>query len=206
MLRIIFFTALVTVISSLLSNYLNYSSAKNQSIFFNDVNKEEFTFDNPDTGDNGFGYPSLAFNGVPIKTYISRYYTNSKKYFTAINLIKAGLEYNPFCTYSLYLLSTNYVYTNNFLEAEESLYTAYNLSPNIESIAALYFTILGELKKIDELKSVFEKVQSSDNKNMWKFYIGSLYSINSQSPSDIKFLEYVSNQSLKKFKANIIEN
>ena len=65
---------------------------------------------------------------------------------------------------------------------------------------------MGELKKIDELKSVFEKVQSSDNKNIWKFYIGSLYNINSQSPSDIKFLEYVSNQSLKKFKENIIEN
>jgi len=185
-----------------LSNHIIWKSTKYQSILFKDAENDSFIFNLEDLDKFNQTFPSLAFNSVPIKTYISRYYTNSNNFEKAIQLLKEGMELNPYSSFTLYLMSRNYIFNEDIQGSLQPLEKAFELSPNIESISSLYFVVLSELNKDEKLKKLFTQIQDIDSYNIWKFYLQSLKNlkINQQDPI---FFQRVQSATLDKFDMNI---
>ena len=57
-----------------------------------------------------------------------------------------GIQANPYLAYTYYLTSRVYIDQNNLQLSLEYLKKAYELSPNIESVRVLYFTVDNILK------------------------------------------------------------
>ena len=185
-----------------LSNHIIWKSTKYQSILFKDAENDSFIFNLEDLDKFNQTFPSLAFNSVPNKTYISRYYTNSNNFEKAIQLLKEGMELNPYSSFTLYLMSRNYIFNEDIQGSLQPLEKAFELSPNIESISSLYFVVLSELNKDEKLKKLFTQIQDIDSYNIWKFYLQSLKNlkINQQDPI---FFQRVQSAALDKFEMNI---
>jgi len=206
MYKVIFFLFLLIPLGAVSSNLMLLKSSKTQVVFFKDANNNTFSLNQNILKKANSTYPSLAFNSVPILSYMSRYSSNLKDYNLAIEQLLEGLNYNPYNTYSLYLLASNYIYIDELKEAKKVLDKAYKLSPNIESIAALYFTVLAETKQTNQLIDIFKSVKLSNNITIWKFYIGSLLNTNIINNIDKEFLSKVEIESFNLFKQNILEN
>lgn len=197
---------LLIFISSLflvLSNHIIWKSSKYQSILFRDAENNSLIFNLQDLDKFNQNFPSLVFNSVPINTYVSRYYTNSNNFEKAIQLLKEGLEYNPYSQYTLYLMSRNYIFNEDIQGSLEPLEKAFELSPKIESISSLYFVVLSELKMVEELKQLYPQIQDIESYNIWKFYLTSLKNLKINEKDPI-FFQRVYSASLNKFEESIL--
>ena len=164
-------------ITCLISNYYVYLSVSYQSYFIDrdkEVGKNKFSINKDELSNLNFYYPSLALNSVPILTYLSRYDTNAKNYDEAINKLNQSITKNPYSLYSHYLLARNYIFNNDYINAENTLEYIFTLSPQIESSSSLYFFILGENKRLDKLKNLKSIVVENENRNIWLFYLSSI--------------------------------
>ena len=195
---IIFIFSLLLV----LSNHIIWNSSKYQSILFRDAENGSFIFNLEDLDKFNKNFPSLVLNSVPNNTYISRYYTNSNNFEKAIQLLKEGMELNPYSSYTLYLMSRNYIFNEDIQGSLQPLEKAFELSPNIESISSLYFVVLSELNKDEKLKKLFIHIQDIDSYNIWKFYLTSLKNLKINQKDPI-FFQRVHSASLDKFEINI---
>ena len=81
---------------------------------------------------------------------------------------------NPYNLYTFYLISRNYIYLNDYYNAERYLETLFNLSPKIESSSSLYFFVLGKNKKIEKLKTFSDKILDIQSINIWSFYLSAI--------------------------------
>ena len=72
------------------------------------------------------------------------------------------------------MLARNYIFNNDYINAENTLEYIFTLSPQIESSSSLYFFILGENKRLDKLKSLKSIVVENENRNIWLFYLSSI--------------------------------
>ena len=164
-------------ITCLISNYYVYLSVSYQSSFIEldkEVGKNKVSINKDELSNLNFYYPSLALNSVPILTYLSQYDTNAKNYDEAINKLNVSITKNPYSLYSHYLLARNYIFNNDYINAENTLEYIFTLSPQIESSSSLYFFILGENKRLNKLKSLKSIVVESENRNIWLFYLSSI--------------------------------
>tara|TARA_B100000575_G_C22923317_1_gene535511 strand:+ start:240 stop:701 length:462 start_codon:yes stop_codon:yes gene_type:complete len=127
-------------------NYLKFSSYKKQPILLSDLalNKASLTLNQ--VNNLNYSYPNLASNSIPMETLIARYYLKYEDYDNATKFAKKGIQANPYLAYTYYLTSRVYIDQNNLQLSLEYLKKAYDLSPNIESVRVLYFTVDNILK------------------------------------------------------------
>lgn len=192
------FIILSISILTLISNYLIFNSLRYQTILFNDFYNSTFTFSSYKLNEINYKYPSLAFNSVPILTYISKYNTENKKFNEAVDQLKESLTFNPNSTYTKYLLSRNYIFLNDFKNAERYLEEIFESSPKIESSSSLYLSILEKNQNINKLNNIYYEMTEIENKNIWIYYISALKN-NSHLSLDKSFY----NKALFFFKKNI---
>lgn len=192
------FIILSISILTLISNYLIFNSYRYQTILFNDYNNSTFTFTSYKLNEINYKYPSLAFNSVPVLTYISKYNTENKKFNEAVEQLKESLTFNPNSTYTKYLLSRNYIFLNDLKNAERYLEEIFESSPKIESSSALYLSILEKNQNITKLNNIYYKMTEIENKNIWIYYISALKN-NTHLSLDKSFY----NKALFFFKKNI---
>lgn len=124
-------------------------------------------------------YPTLAFNSVPYTTYISQYYTANSNFDKVEKLLYKSLKSNKNCMYSRYLLSRNYILKKEYIKAEQNLEYLFNLNPNIESVSALYLSLLGEIKNYEKLIQIRPIIEKANNKILWDYFSAAL--LNSKS-------------------------
>ena len=191
------FIILSISILTLISNYLIFNSFRYQTILFNEFNTSTFTFSSYKLNEINYKYPSLAFNSVPILTYISKYNTENEKFNEAVDKLKESLTFNPNSTYTKYLLSRNYIFLNDFKNAERYLEEIFEASPKIESSSALYLSILEKNQNVIKLNDIYERMILIENKNIWRYYISALKN-NTQLSSD----KSLYNKALFFFKTN----
>ena len=80
---------------------------------------------------------------------LSKYAVESKNFDIAIRLLEEGNQLNPYLAFSNYQLSRIYIQLNDYDQAFKYISRAYRLSPNIESISALY-KALSDLINLEE--------------------------------------------------------
>lgn len=173
LLRVIIF---ITSVLTLFSNYFVYNSSILQKTLILDASSETLSINYNLINKNEISYPSLAFNSVPLLTYISRQDTENKKYHNAISKLEVSLIKNPNCIYSKYLLARNYIFIENLNEAEKTLEKLFNEYPNIESSSALFFAVLELQKNNAKLKSKYSILENINSKVIWSYYISALRS------------------------------
>lgn len=157
-------------LGTLFSNWKVYLTS---TVEFKILNKKDFKILEQDNQLRNF-YPSLAFNSVPLETYVSEFYSTSQLYEEAINILKNSLVQNPYCLYTRYLLSRNYILKKDFEQAELILEDLFILNPNIESISALYFSLLGEMGNETKLLELKSSVETMDNKLIKEYFYNSM--------------------------------
>jgi tetratricopeptide (TPR) repeat protein len=191
---IILSLCLVTVVS----NYFVYTSNINQLSLLSDAGNDAFLLKDDEIKKINYKYPSLAINSVPILTYLSRYDTNKNNFLDAINKLEKSMTQNPYNLYTFYLISRNYIYLNDYYNAERYLETLFNLSPKIESSSSLYFFVLGKNKKIEKLKTFSDKILDIQSINIWSFYLSAIKT-NIQDKNDTIFYNAILEEFQKKF-------
>ncbi len=163
------------------TNYKKLLSSQIQVIFHKDLVEGSYSFNIDQLKEYDFDFPSLSFNMIPIKTYLSRYYLNQKKYDDAINNINAAIKKNPFSVYSFYLKARIYLDMGQQNEALNYLERSYLMSNSTDYVAALYFTLLSENKNYRKLLSNYINVENSLNKNIWLYYLSAINSVDTSS-------------------------
>lgn len=168
------FLIFIFSLCSITSNYFVLKSHMSQPILLLDAKNAEFSFSINQFNNIYYKYPSLSLNSVPILSYLSRYDTNNKRYYEAIKKLLMGLDYNPYNSYTKYLLSRNYIYLNDFKNAEIYLNEIFIESPKIETSTVLYISVLDNNQNIKKLKEIFDQLIKIDNKNAWTYYLSAL--------------------------------
>lgn len=168
------FLIFIFSICSITSNYFVLKSQINQSILLLDAKNGDFSLPIKQLDDINYKYPSLSLNTVPVLSYLSRYETNNGRYYEAIKKLSKGLHYNPYNSYSKYLMSRNYIYLNDFKNAETYLNQIFEESPKIEVSTTLYISVLDNNRNIKKLKEIFDELIKIDNKNVWIYYLTAL--------------------------------
>jgi len=133
---------LIILLLSNLNLYLNfkkYESFKLQKILLFDLAENKSSLNINDLPK--FIFPNLTVNSIPIKSLYSRYYEASGDIDYSIKLLKEGISDNPYLALTFYLTSRAYINQNDLLKAYNYSYKAYKLSPNIESVNALYIAL-----------------------------------------------------------------
>jgi len=153
--------------------FSNWKVYRTSTLEFKILNKKDIKILEHDNQFEDF-YPSLAFNSVPLETYVSEFYSTSQLYEEAINTLKNSLVQNPYCLYTRYLLSRNYIFKEDFEQAELILEDLFILNPNIESISALYFSLLGEMGNEVKLLELKSSVETLDNKLINEYFYTAL--------------------------------
>ena len=177
-----FFIFLVSILV-VFSNYLVYKSNKHQVVLLNDAKSNQYSLSKNQLAEINYKYPSLTINSVPTLTYISRYNTNNNDYDIAIKQLKESLSSNPNSIYTKYLLSRNFIYKNDFQNAEKFLQQIFDESPNIESSTVLYLSVLEKNENKIKLYNIFDIMTKLENKNIWSYYLSAIKN-NTNIPSD----------------------
>lgn len=159
---------------SVASNYFVLKSYINQSILLFDAKNGDFSLTIKQLDKINYRYPSLSLNSVPVLSYLSRYETNNKRYYEAIKKLSIALDYNPYNSYTKYLISRNYIYLNDFENAEMYLNEIFEESPKIEASTVLFISVLDNSRNIKKLKEIFSELINIDNKNIWTYYLSAL--------------------------------
>ena len=112
------FIILLISFLTLISNYLVLDSHRYQLVLLNDAKYGIYTFSINQLDKINYKYPSLALNSVPILTYVSRYFTEDDQFNYAVEQLKESLNSNPNSLFTKYHLSRNYIFLNDFKNAE----------------------------------------------------------------------------------------
>lgn len=168
------FLIFIFSLCSIISNYFVLKSHMSQSILLFDASNGKFSLSLNQLNNINYNYPSLSLNSVPVLSYLSRYDTNNERYYKAIKKLFIGLEYNPYNPYTKYLLSRNYIYLNDFKNAEIYLNEIFIESPKIETSTVLYISVLDNNQNIKKLKEIFSQLININNRNVWTYYLSAL--------------------------------
>jgi len=196
----IFFSLIILSLVSVYLNNLKTDSYQYQLALHNDLKNGTYNLNIDLIHGINHLYPSLSFNSIPISSLKARYYHNLGQSDQAYALLDQGIEYNPYMSYSFYLKSRILINDLNYNEAIEYLRNAYNLSPNINIVASLYFALLAELNYFDELYNHKSNVMSSNDIQIWVFYLKSL--LTSVSPDNKDSVKEIFNQAKTIFPNN----
>tara|TARA_B100001939_G_C16937225_1_gene616614 strand:- start:2070 stop:2657 length:588 start_codon:yes stop_codon:yes gene_type:complete len=168
------FIILLISFLTLISNYLVLDSHRYQLVLLNDAKYGAYTFSINQLDKINYKYPSLALNSVPILTYVSRYFTEDDQFNYAVEQLKESLNSNPNSLFTKYHLSRNYIFLNDFKNAELYLQQIFDESPKIESATVLYLSILEKNQNFDKLNDIYDRITEIKNKNIWTYYLSAI--------------------------------
>ena len=129
-------------------NILRLNSFVLQPIILGDFANNTISISSDEINKTDYLYPSLAINAIPISTLVSRYQLEANNFSESIRLCKDGIEDNPYLAFSHYQLSRIYIQIGQYDKALIYIKDAYELSPNIISISALY-EALSDIMKLE---------------------------------------------------------
>ena len=98
-----------------------------------------------------YKYPNLAANTVPISSYLSRYYFQEKKYTKSLELLKYAEKANRNDLITKELLLRNYLFLDYKESALNSAQELIYLYPNNQTYGQLYFSLISDLRRWNEL-------------------------------------------------------
>lgn len=138
---------LITPIMGL--SFLEHNSLKVQGKLISDYNLGTFSLTINDINDINYLIPNLSANGVPVSTYISRYYFENKQYNKSLSLLNFSSKANYKDIMTQELLLKNYIFLGKNKLALDLLKELISIYPNNSAYNQLYFSLISDLKLND---------------------------------------------------------
>ena len=138
---------LVTPILGL--SFLEHNSLKVQGKLISDYNLGTFSLTKNEINDINYLIPNLSANGVPVSTYISRYYFENKQYNKSLSLLNFSSKANYKDIMTQELLLKNYIFLGKNKLALDLLKELISIYPNNSVYNQLYFSLISDLKLND---------------------------------------------------------
>ena len=138
---------LITPIMGL--SFLEHNSLKVQGKLMSDYNLGTFSLTKNEINDINYLIPNLSANGVPVSTYISRYYFENKQYNKSLSLLNFSSKANYKDIMTQELLLKNYIFLGKNKLALDLLKELISIYPNNSAYNQLYFSLISDLKLND---------------------------------------------------------
>lgn len=144
------FYILICLITPILGlSFLEHNSLKVQGKLISDYNLGTFSLTINDINDINYLIPNLSANGVPVSTYISRYYFENKQYNKSLSLLNFSSKANYKDIMTQELLLKNYIFLGKNKLALDLLKELISIYPNNSAYNQLYFSLISDLKLND---------------------------------------------------------
>ena len=141
------FYILICLITPILGlSFLEHNSLKVQGKLISDYNLGTFSLTINDINDINYLIPNLSANGVPVSTYISRYYFENKQYNKSLSLLNFSSKANYKDIMTQELLLKNYIFQGKNKLALDLLKELISIYPNNSAYNQLYFSLISDLK------------------------------------------------------------
>ncbi len=148
---IVLFILTLLIIPSSILTYKEHKSLIIQDLLLLDYSNNTYTLNIKNLDLIDYKYPNLAANTVPISSYLSRYYFQEENYTKSLELLKYAEKANKHDLITKELLLRNYLFLNYKESAFTSVKGLLYLYPNNQTYGQLYFSLISDLKKWDEL-------------------------------------------------------
>jgi len=144
------FYILICLITPVLGlSFLEHNSLKVQGKLMSDYNLGTFSLTKNEINDINYLIPNLSANGVPVSTYISRYYFENKQYNKSLSLLNFSSKANYKDIMTQELLLKNYIFLGKNKLALDLLKELISIYPNNSVYNQLYFSLISDLKLND---------------------------------------------------------
>ena len=144
------FYILICLITPVLGlSFLEHNSLKVQGKLMSDYNLGTFSLTKNEINDINYLIPNLSANGVPVSTYISRYYFENKQYNKSLSLLNFSSKANYKDIMTQELLLKNYIFLGKNKLALDLLKELISIYPNNSAYNQLYFSLISDLKLND---------------------------------------------------------
>ena len=147
---VMFILGLLIIPSSVLT-YKEHKSLIIQDLLLLDYSNNTYTLNTKNLDLIDYKYPNLAANTVPISSYLSRYYFQDENYTKSLELLEYAEKANKHDLITKELLLRNYLFLDYKESAFYSVKELIYLYPNNQTYGQLYFSLISDLKKWDEL-------------------------------------------------------
>lgn len=147
---ILYLLVLLSIPSSVLA-YKEHKSLIIQDLLLLDYSNNTFTLNTKNIDQIDYKYPNLAANTVPISSYLSRYYFQEKNYNKSLELLKYAEKANKYDLITKELLLRNYLFLDYKESSLNSARELIFLYPNNQTYGQLYFSLISDLRRWDEL-------------------------------------------------------
>ena len=147
---ILYILVLLSIPSSILA-YKEHKSLIIQDLLLLDYSNNTFTLNTKNIDQIDYKYPNLAANTVPISSYLSRYYFQEKNYNKSLELLKYAEKANKYDLITKELLLRNYLFLDYKESALNSARELIFLYPNNQTYGQLYFSLISDLRRWNEL-------------------------------------------------------
>ena len=147
---ILYILVLLIIPSSILA-YKEHKSLIIQDLLLLDYSNNTFTLNTKNIDQIDYKYPNLAANTVPISSYLSRYYFQEKNYNKSLELLKYAEKANKYDLITKELLLRNYLFLDYKESALNSARELIFLYPNNHTYGQLYFSLISDLRRWNEL-------------------------------------------------------
>jgi len=174
---VMFILGLLIIPSSVLT-YKEHKSLIIQDLLLLDYSNNTYTLNTKNLDLIDYKYPNLAANTVPISSYLSRYYFQDENYTKSLELLEYAEKANKHDLITKELLLRNYLFLDYKESAFYSVKELIYLYPNNQTYGQLYFSLISDLKKWDELLDN-PIVYFSDNYLIHKMFLQTLEKHNS---------------------------
>ena len=174
---VMFILGLLIIPSSVLT-YKEHKSLIIQDLLLLDYSNNTYTLNTKNLDLIDYKYPNLAANTVPISSYLSRYYFQDENYTKSLELLEYAEKANKHDLITKELLLRNYLFLNYKESAFTSVKGLLYLYPNNQTYGQLYFSLISDLKKWDELLDN-PIIYFSDNYLIHKMFLQTLEKHNS---------------------------
>ena len=174
---VMFILGLLIIPSSVLT-YKEHKSLIIQDLLLLDYSNNTYTLNTKNLDLIDYKYPNLAANTVPISSYLSRYYFQDENYTKSLELLEYAEKANKHDLITKELLLRNYLFLDYKESAFYSVKELIYLYPNNQTYGQLYFSLISDLKKWDELLDN-PIIYFSDNYLIHKMFLQTLEKHNS---------------------------
>ena len=147
---ILYILVLLSIPSSILA-YKEHKSLIIQDLLLLDYSNNTFTLNTKNIDQIDYKYPNLSANTVPISSYLSRYYFQEKNYNKSLELLKYAEKANNYDLITKELLLRNYLFLDYKESALNSARELIFLYPNNQTYGQLYFSLISDLRRWNEL-------------------------------------------------------
>lgn len=167
--KVFLIITLLLSIGSIYPSYKYFNSYKEQVFLAFDWDRTELYFPWQTIKDFEEELPNLSATTLPIKAMKSRYLIQEKQYDKAFEYLNLSIKTNPFLGVQEVLKAQAFVQMGNLDSAYVNAKKAYFKLSNNEIHTVTYFSILGELKKHEELTQAL-KLRKHKTLNFWNNY------------------------------------